>query len=207
MNFLRNFYKDYISVKLSDYNGFDSDLAINKLLFFVFLGLSLATMFITYYNSTATLILRKLTRTGAHGEDNGKTLSEIGLSKSIASKRILKVRSGALKTMIARVGEYELTFEEFTALNKEKKHLRGLTKEEKRKKLSEIDEKLSPKVNFSDARFYIPADKKGAAETFIADKSTTLLKGLISCVILFIAYAIIAFAMPSILEWISGFLA
>ena len=207
MKLFNKFYYDYIDIKLSDYKGFDSDLAINKLLFFVFLGLALASLFITYYNATATLLLRKLTRIGAHGEEQGKTLSDIGLGDSWAVKSLLRAKSGALKSMISRCGEVELTFEEFTALTKERKHLRGLSKEEKRKKLSEIDGRLSPKINFKDAKFYIPEDKKDKAETFIADKSTTFVKGLVSCIILLAAYVVIALVMPSILSWVSGFIA
>lgn len=204
MNLIKNFYRKYIDIKLSDYKGFESELAITKLLFFVFLGLALASMFINYYNSTATLVLRKLTRTGSHGEEQAKKLSDIGLDSSRSVKWLLKTRSGALKRLIAVSGEKELTYEEYTALFKKKKHLRGLSKEEKRKKLAEIDEKLSPKINFAEASFYIPTDKKDSADTFIADKSTTLTKGLISCAILFAAYIIIALVLPSILSWISG---
>ncbi len=204
MNFIKNFYNKYIDIKLSDYKGFESDLAINKLLFFVFIGLALATMFINYYNGTATLILRKLTRTGSHGEEQAKKLSDIGLGSSRAVKWLLRTRSGALKSLISLKDEKELTYEEYTALLDKKKHLRGLPKEEKRKKLAEIDESISPKINFAEASFYIPADKKDAAETFIADKSTTLTKGLVSCAILFAAYIAIALAMPSVLSWISG---
>lgn len=204
MNFIKNFYHKYIDIKLSDYKGFESELAINKLLFFVFLGLALASMFINYYNGTATLILRKLTRSGSHGEEQAKKLSDIGLADSHSVKWLLKARSGAIKRLIAVRGEKELTYEEYTALVKKKKHLRGLPKEEKRKRIAEIDGKLSPKINFSEASFYIPTDKKDTADTFIADKSTTLTKGLVSCAILFAAYMIIALVMPSILSWISG---
>lgn len=72
MNFIKRFYNDFISVKLSEYKGFESELQINKLLFFVFLGICIACMIITYHNSYASLILKKLTRIGAFGEDNSK---------------------------------------------------------------------------------------------------------------------------------------
>lgn len=204
MNFFKKFYNDYISIKLSDYNGFDSDFEINKLLFFVFLGLSAACLVITYYNSTASLILKKLTRIGAFGEEQGKTLKEIGLGDSRAVKRLLRTKSGALKNIIARKDEKKLTYEEFSELEEEKKRLRGLSKEEKKKKLSEINETLSPSINFDEALFYIPEDMKDASERFISDKSTTFVKGLISCGILFIAYIVIVLVSPSLLSWISN---
>ena len=158
MKLFNKFYYDYVDIKLSDYKGFDSDLAINKLLFFVFLGLALASLFITYYNATATLLLRKLTRTGAHGEEQGKTLSDIGLGDSWAVKSLLRAKSGALKSMISRCGEVELTFEEFTALTKERKHLRGLSKEEKRKKLERQNKRITYPSGFpfTGVRFFIP---------------------------------------------------
>ena len=207
MNFIKNFYNDYINIKLSDYKGFDSTIAINKLLFFVFIGLAIACLFINYYNGTATLLLKKLTRVGAHGEDEAKKLSDIGLATSRSVKWLLKARSGALKRLVAIKNEKELTYEEYTALLKKKKHLRGLSKEDKKKKLAEIDDRLYQRINFNEAYFYIPTDKKDTADTFIADKSTTLTKGLISCAILFAAYIVIALVMPSILSWISGLIA
>jgi len=204
MKFFRKIYDNYISVKLSDYAAFDSDLQINKLLFFVFLGLIAACMIITYYNSTATLILKKLTRIGAFGEENSKTLADIGLDSSRAVKTLLRGKSGAFKTLILTKGAENLTYEEYTELEASKKKLRGLSKEEKKKKLSEIDEKLSPTLNFDEAEFYIPTDMKDAAERFISDKSTTFTKGLIYCGIILLCYVAIALFMPTFLSWISG---
>ena len=204
MNFLKKFYNDYINIKLSDYDGFESNLEINKLLFFVFLGIAVACMVITYHNSTATLILKKLTRVGAFGEEKSKTLSDIGLGDSRAVKRLLTNRSGALKNVIALRGDKKLTFEEYSELEKEKKLLKGLSKEEKKKKLSEINEKLSPTINFSEALFYIPEDMKDTSERFISDKSTTLMKGILSCSILIAAYLVIVLVSPSLLSWISN---
>lgn len=206
MNFIKKFYYNYIDIKLSDYKGFDSNLAINKLLFFVFLGLVFACLFINYYNGTATLLLKKLTRIGAHGESEAKKLAELGLASSRSVKWLLKARSGALKTLISIKDEKELTYEEYTSLLKKKKHLRGLSRKEKKQKIAEIDSMISPKINFDEAAFFIPTDKKDAADSFISDKSTTLTKGLISCAILFAAYIVIALVMPSILSWISGFI-
>ena len=204
MEFFKKFYNDYISIKLNDYNGFESELQINKLLFFVFLGICAACIIITYHNSTATLVLRKLTRVGAFGEEKGKNLSDIGLGDSRAVKRLLANKSGALKSLISIKDAKSLTFEEYTELENEKKLLRGLSKEDKKKKLSEINEKLSPTINFSEALFYIPEDKKDASERFISDKSTTLMKGLLSCGILIAAYLVIVLVSPSLLSWISN---
>ena len=88
MNIFKRFYKDYICVRLSDYRGFDSELQINKLLFFVFLGLAAASVIITLQNSAASLLLKKLTRAGAFGEEKSKRLADLGLGDSRAVKRL-----------------------------------------------------------------------------------------------------------------------
>ena len=207
MNFIKRIYNDYICVRLSDYNGFDSELQINKLLFFVFLGLAAACMLITYYNGASTLILKKLARTGAFSEDKSKNLNEIGLGSSRAVKILLRNKSGALKSLIIVKGSVKLSYEEYTELEKSKKQLRKLSKEEKKKKLSEINEKLNPTLNFEEASFYIPEDKREAAERFISDKSTTFSKGLINCGVLLAFYVAIALLMPSLLSFVSKIIA
>ena len=88
-------------------------------------------------------------------------------------------------------------------LENAKKQLKGLSHEEKKKKLSEINEKLSLNVNFETAEFYIPHDKKDASERFITDKNTTVLNGIVCCVSLLVFYIVIALSMPSILSFIS----
>ena len=203
MKFLKNFYNNYISVKLNEFSGFESELQINKPLFFVFLGIMAAAMIITYNNSFATLVLKKLTRVGAFGEENGKSLSDIGLGDSKAVKTLLKRKSGAIKSIILQKDEKKLSFEEYNELESAKKKLKNLSREEKKQKLSEINEKLSLTVNFETAEFYIPNDKKDASERFIADKSTTMLNGIVCCALLLVFYIVIAFAMPSILSFIS----
>ena len=202
MKFFKKIYNDYFSLKLSDFKGFDSDLQINKLLFFVFLGLIVACIIINLNNSSVTLILKKLTRTEAFGEDKSKKLSELGLGSSRAVKRVLTHKGGATKHLIALKGFVPLTFEEYTELENSKKRLRGLKKSERREKLDEINKKLYPTVNFNEAEFYIPEDMKDAAQRFISEKSTTPLRGLIYCFGLLVFYAAVMFLMPTLLTWI-----
>ena len=127
MNFLKKIYNEYICVRLSDYKGFESDLQINKLLFFVFLGLCAACVIITYYNGTTALVLKKLVRIGAFGEEKGKTLSELGLGSSRAVKRVLSNKSGSVKHLILQAGAKKLSYEEYTELENSKKELKGLS--------------------------------------------------------------------------------
>ena len=207
MNFLKKIYNEYICVRLSDYKGFESDLQINKLLFFVFLGLCAACVIITYYNGTTALVLKKLVRIGAFGEEKGKTLSELGLGSSRAVKRVLSNKSGSVKHLILQAGAKKLSYEEYTELENSKKELKGLSKDEKKKKLAEIDERLSPAVDFEEARFFIPEDMKDASERFILDKSTSLAKGFIYCGIILAFYVAITLLMPTLLSWISKIIA
>ena len=203
MTFFQKIYRNYVSLKLSDYKGFDSDLQINKLLFFVFLGLAAACVIINYNNNAVSILLKKLTRTGAFGEDKSKKLSDIGLGSSKAIKRVLRAKSGVVKHLIAEKGAIKLSYEEYTELEKSKKSIKG-TKKEKKEKLAEIKNKLSPSINFDLAEFYIPENMKEASERFISDKSTTLTKGLVYALSVLLFYVGIMFFMPTLLNWISN---
>lgn len=203
MTFFQKIYRNYVSVKLSDYKGFNSDLQINKLLFFVFLGLAVACVIINYNNNAVSVLLKKLTRTGAFGADKSKKLSELGLGSSRAIKRVLRAKSGVVKHLITEKSAIKLSYEEYTALEKAKKSIKGVSKKEKKEKLSEINEKLSPSINFDTAEFYIPEDMKDASERFISDKSTTLTQGFIYALLVLVFYVGVMFLMPTLLTWIS----
>lgn len=133
-----------------------------------------------------------------------KSLSELGLGDSKAVKMLLKTKSGAFKSLVLTKGASKLTYEEYNELVKAKKALRRLSKEERATKIREINNKLSPTLNFDEARFFIPEDMKDASERFIADKSTTLVRGLISCALILVFYLIIALLMPTLLSFISN---
>ena len=206
MTFFQKIYHNYVSIKLSDYKGFESDLQINKLLFFVFLGLAAACIIINYNNNAVSVLLKKLTRTGAFGEDKSKKLSDIGLGSSRAIKRVLRAKSGVVKHLIAEKGAIKLSYEEYTELEKSKKSIKG-SKKEKKEKLSEIENKLSPCINFDTAEFYIPENQKEASERFISDKSTTLTKGFVYALLVLAFYVSVMFFMPTLLGWISKLIA
>lgn len=203
MNFFKKIYRDYICVKLSDYKGFESDLQINKLLFFVFLGLAAACFIINAHNNAVSVLLKKLTRVGAFGEEKGKKLSELGLDSSRAVKRVLTNKSGVVKHLIAEKGKVSLSFEEYTELERSKKRLRGLPKAERKQKIAEIEKRLSEAVNFDTAEFYIPENMKEASERFISDKSTTFSKGFLYAGLVLAFYVGIMFFMPTLLSYLS----
>ena len=203
MKFFKKIYRNYVCVKLSDYKGFESELQINKLLFFVFLGLAVACLIINAHNNSVSVLLKKLTRIGAFGEEKSKKLSDLGLGSSRAIKRVLTSKSGVVKHLIAQKGVVPLSYEEYTELERSKKRLRGLKRSEKNQKITEIEKKLSGEINFETAEFYIPENMKEASERFISEKSTTLAKGFVYAFLVLAFYVGVMFFMPTLLDWIS----
>ena len=114
---MKAFYEKYLTLNLKDY-GISLDLEINKVLIVIFLGLCAACFFVNYSQSNIALVLRKLLRSGAVGEDNAKTLAELGLSSAKPVKKLLSKSGGPMKSIISYVGEVKLTYEEYIAREK-----------------------------------------------------------------------------------------
>ncbi len=199
MKFFEKIYKNYICVNPDDY-GLGINVEINKVLFFIMLGLCAACIITNYYNSYMRLILKKLFRSEAFGEDNSKSLAFLGLSDN---KRILKFlarEGGALKRVVFTAGEKKLTYEEYIAVEKQKKaKKKNKKKEEKTKDIKE--NKLS---DISSKSFYIPEDMKDYAEKWLSKNDASLLKTILSCSLIFAFYIAILFIMPSLLSLISS---
>ena len=191
MNFLKDFYTNYILVNISNYPNIGIDLEINKVLLFVSLVLCVASFVISSYERNLSLLIRKLFRSGAFSADDAKTLAELGLSQSRTIKSILSKRSGITKKLISSTLDYPKSYDELVAFEKDLKKSR------------EESEKASTSL-FSTAKFYINADEKLAAENYYKTKNPSVLKTSLYCVAILVFYVIVALLMPSILEILNG---
>ena len=113
MSFFEKLYNDYICLNLGDYPNIGVNFEINKLLIFVFIGLCVACFIIGKNQANVSLLLKKLMRAEAFGEDNGKTLAELGLSDNKSVKTLIEKNSGVIKKVVSVKGIKKMTYEEY----------------------------------------------------------------------------------------------
>lgn len=218
----REFYYDYFNINLKDY-GFGVDLDICKVLLAVTLGLALAVVFVNYSKACVFRMVKQLIRHDADSPDSAKGLSELGLSDDRGVKYALS-RQGQLSTLVKRVGEVKLTYEEYIDREKEFKKRKKQFRIEKKQALAEYKNKCAearaegltlperptfekPKfsddtVNYDEARYFIPEESYGRAKSVFENNGTSALKTALTVVFLFVVYVIVVMLMPDILNLI-----
>ena len=198
MKFLKNFYNNYICLNAKDYLDIEIDFEINKILFFIVIGICTACFVITYYQNDIILLLKKLLKIEAFSEDSAKTLYELGLSENKNVKRMLLRNTGKINRIVSVVGRKQPTFEEYTEFEKQRK----LAKKNK----TPFDKQLSlSSIDFSSARLYISLENRLYAERSYSSNDVSYVKAGILSIAVFIFYLVIVYTMPLILEVISSF--
>ena len=130
-----SFYKKYILLNLGDYEAFEGfNFYVTAFLWcltvFVFIGVFLSN---NQRNKTIR-ITKQLLRHGARDETTAKTLRELGLDSTYSTKRLLTFGSRLCRT-VKRVGERDVTYEEYIAYEKNKRALKKKRAIEKNKHL------------------------------------------------------------------------
>ena len=219
MDFFRKIYVKYFSVNLNDYSNIGIDFEINKLLFFVAIGLCAACIFINYYQGNISVLLKKLIRLEAFSEDKSKTLKEIGLADHKPTKNLILKNTGIIKKVVAVVGRKTLTYEEYIALEKQKKTA-------KRRLVSKVEGEVdgeennrsdtetvtsgeiktsSDEIDFSVAKLYIIPEMREYAEHSLKSGASPI-KAALYCVLIFAFFVALVLTMPSLLTLINNIL-
>ena len=192
MGFLTEFYEKYLTLNLYEYVGVD--LPINLVILAVALALCAACFYVGHKQNTEALILRKLIRSASFGEACAKTVSELGLNANRYAMRILSLESGSIRTVVARLGERKLSYEEYIAAEREMKKLSR--KERREREMNELNEEKP------EPSFYIHEDMKNEAKRLFERNTSSPLKTALYCIII-LAFAIaVIMLMPMILELI-----
>jgi hypothetical protein len=199
MSFFEKLYNDYICLNLGDYPNIGVNFEINKLLIFVFIGLCVACFIIGKNQANVSLLLKKLMRAEAFGEDNGKTLAELGLSDNKSVKTLIEKNSGVIKKVVSVKGIKKMTYEEYIEAEKQRR-------EAKKNKQSNpgISDVIS--INFDEAKFYISPDMRSYAEHSFRANDGSVLKTSLYCVIIMVFFIALMAIMPSLLEAINSIL-
>ena len=199
---MKDFFNKFILLNTKDY-GFEVSFYLNLVIILAFLALSVSCFIINKNQSSIALVLRKLIRAEAFGEENAKTLKELGLLGSEDVKKLLFRTSGYMKGIVTYVGAKSLTYDDFLAYErskKKKKYAKRSDENTDAKKTSKIDFSSE----FSSARFFIPSDKKEFAERAFAKNNGTLTKTVLSCVALIGFMLILVLLMPSVMKLLAS---
>ena len=182
----KEFYDSFICLNLNQYKNLGVDFEINKFLIVALIGIIAAIIIINYIRSSMYLTVNKLIRHEAIGEENAKTVGELGINLGRV-KRCLTSGS-QLRTIVSRVGEVKLTYEEYIKSCKSK-------------------DKSKTKIDFESAKFYINADKADEARELGLKSKSLILNTILFCVLSFVAVVCLIFLMPEILSLLNNFFA
>lgn len=191
------FYRNYLSINLNDYENIGINFEISKVLFGILVGIIIASILVGWQRNSMLVLVKRLKRRDCISEDSAKTLDELGINS--LGVRTLISTSSRVRRIVGRVGEKEYTYEEYTALMKKKNR--------KKKGDSEQEERLpSDKIDFSLSKFYLKDEQGEDTENILDKKNSSLLNTILMCVLLVSIYTILLFLMPDILEFINSLL-
>ena len=178
--------KELLQINLNDYENIKFSLEINKVVLGAFIALMVGIVILNVYRGNIRLVVMQLTRHGATSEENAKTLGEIGLARSKAVKRILSGRN-VLTSITARAGAIEYDYETYMKMNK-------------------TEREVAERIDFADARFYIKEENAHRAAFIIERYNTSLIRTVMSCVLVAIIGGCIIACMPGILNVLNNLL-
>ena len=174
---------EYLSINLKSYENIGIDLEINKLLFLVAFALCAVFFVVNYKRSLISEAIRQLLRHGALSEDSAKTLGELGLSDSRGIRKELSGDS-QLRRMVMIVGEKKLTYEEYVALQKQKKK--------------------PDAPDLDTARIYIAPESLERAKFIYNNYNTSIMKTLLLCVFCLAISVCLMLLSPGLLSLINS---
>lgn len=202
MQLLKNFYEKYFELNLSDYPNIAVNFEINKVIAVLFLGLCVASVFISIRQSKISLLLRKLMRAEAYSTDTAKKLSELNLTGNRGIYSIITSSNGVISKLIAVVGQKRLTYEEYVALEKKKRDERKLPPQER----SEPTNTSYEFPGIDDIRVYIPESQRDYATHFYEMNTASPIKTALGCLFIIAIAVALILLMPSLLSALNNIL-
>ena len=221
MDFFKNFYNKYLSVNLADYENIKVNLDINFVVLGVTLALIIACFGLYRHQTQVATLYKKLIRKEAYGTEGATSLKELGLTDK-SYRKILTERYGNIKKSLVIAGERRMTYEEYTESFKSKKGGKIIPENETADsaKIPDIPGEVlenstdtetesghiyeNDGMVSTDAKFYIPEDKKDLAYHILSRNGATLPRTLISCGLILAIGLTLFFTMPDILSAINA---
>ncbi len=179
------FIQKYFSVNLADYPAIGIDLEINKFIFIFLIGSLVGTIAVNYRRASMHLVVRSLMRYEAKTEESARSLHEMKID-TLGAKIALR-SGGRLSKVVKRVGAKEYTYEEYSALIKDKSF-----KEES--------------FDFENSKFYICDEGSDDARYIFERCSSSVLNTVLFCILLTAIAVCLMLCMPGILSLVNSLL-
>jgi len=185
--------------KLDNFSlGTGSLISLKMILVGLTLGLIFAS-FITIYNKRYIgNFIRKLLKEECLSGESAKTLGELGYSKSFGIKQAIKTDK-PLSRWVRCVEEDEF----YAELEKKRKEYEEINKNNKNApKFKEIEFKR----NVNTMRFYIPEEKKYAADVKFDAKGANWISFILVVIVSTVACAFLTFVLPDLIKMVDNFI-
>ena len=203
------FYKDYICLNTKDYTNIGFNFEIVKVLLITAVALCAVFCMMDFHKKTAYLIIKQLMRHEAKDPASAKTLSELGLAQNKSVRRAITT-SSQIRSVVGRVGEKELTYEEFLALEKKKKENSLFYKIFKRKKKADAEpateEIVEPSCDVDSIGLYIKQDRVDYASRIYNGADISVLRMVLRCVLVMAVAVCFTMLMPELLTLVNNML-
>ena len=188
-------YYDYFLCNLKEYTGVD--FPITAILFYLTLGLILATFFLYYQNRTILFALKRLYKHKCIDRESAKTIEELHLTKRKYILYMLKHPS-MLAHYIHRVPKgTEIVSESVT--NTEEKNTDAPQQTETKNTSEDTPPELS-RIDFTTDKFYLDETYFPRAKGIIDRGEEPLSRPILSSLAFLVVFAVLFFTMPSILS-------
>lgn len=178
-----DFIKDFFELNLNKYENFGISFPIGAVLIIFTVAICVSVFLYNYKKIYTASLLKQLIRHNATNEESAKTLKELRLDSSKAIKRALS-GSGQLTYLVQSAGEEKPSYEEYLA------HSREHGFKDKR-------------INFNEARFFIPHDRIAKAKRTLEASNTEWWHPVLILSILIVILIILAIFLPEILNSIN----
>ncbi|MBE6643815.1 MAG: hypothetical protein E7612_00390 [Ruminococcaceae bacterium] len=177
--------KEFFFLNFSQYENFGINFPIGVFLILLCIVGCVSVFFLTYYRMFTRSLYSQILRHNATDEQSAKTLSELKLDKSFAIRSALSKSNGQITYIVKRAGQEELNYDEYVKKSSEKGY-------------------KAEKIDFSSAKFYIPADKIDKAKQLLENSDVSWIKAAIVSVILVGLLILSIFTMDDLLSFING---
>ena len=177
--------KDFFFLNFSQYENIGMNFPIGVFLILLCIVGIVSVFFLTYYRMFTRSLYSQLLRHNAKDEQSAKTLSQLRLDKSFAIRSSLSRSNGQLTYIVKRAGQEELSYDEYMKKSKTK----GYKPE---------------KIDFSSARFYIPAERMDTAKKLLENFDVSWIKAAVISLVLVGLLVLSVFTMDDILSFFNG---
>ena len=176
--------KDLFLLNLNEYPNININFPI--IIFFFTFTVALAVLFFVFNerNMNSVNLVKQLLRHEAYTEESAKTLNELKIKDGYIIKNILSQSTGKLASIVCRVGDTKMTYEQYMIASKQK----GYKKE---------------KIDFTSAKFFIPKERQESAKRMVDKDTSTRLKPILMTVFLIAIFACIAIVTPDLLDYVN----